>query len=713
MARNRLVYNGREFLDAKIRDGSMARELDASCASLAADSISIEVKSSDPTLRNFVADTPMVFYHRGRQKGTYYVKSITRCSPDHYILEGQSALSLLASRPHAGGIYAGQTVQEVVQDICGSIPVRIKSSYQSIKLYGWLPFAQPAKSSARDNLVRVLFAIGAYLGTDLDGVLRVENLWEGTCNVVTSRQMYEGGSVTTEAAVSEVQLEEYAYIADDKTDPETLFDGTAAAGDVIVFSGPMHSLEATGVTILEAGANYAKISAGTGTVTGKPYIVNKRMVTEPVTAGVPENVVTIQDATLVSLVNSAAVAKRLAKYYRSRETIDNAIVSDSDHPGQVVRIYHPYDREMVTAYIQAQETTVSAKLRTETTALIGFLPGRAETTEYYNQRIVVAESQSITIPEDVTSIRAVLIGGGDGGQAGANGEDGPDGGQSKTSDAGGKGGEAGTPGDGGRINIIDIIVQPNSEINISVGLGGVDGAAGGETTLSVDGVQYTSNDGSASDDGYTDVTTGEIYATTGISGLDGGDGGKSTDNKNKTQYYDPDDKQWYHSKGDPAAYSGADVGEYTGGLPGENHINDVYSLKGYAGAGGGAAVGSNGFDGEDGSLKAGARYATGVGGTGGDGADATAVPETPTIIGTGGGGGHGGGGGGHGGDAIGPSDFDHPGAGGKGGKGGPGGAGAPGGVILYLRVSVKLQYGQVAGKDSKWLLDRMGRRIIV
>ena len=73
--------------------------------------------------------------------------------------------------------------------------------------------------------------------------------------------------------------------------------------------------------ITEQGDNYAILSAGTGTLTGKSYNHLTRIVRRTVTEGAEENVVTVSDATLVSLTNSVDVAKRMADYYRHRETI--------------------------------------------------------------------------------------------------------------------------------------------------------------------------------------------------------------------------------------------------------------------------------------------------------------------------------------------------------------------------------------------------------
>ena len=199
--------------------------------------------------------------------------------------------------------------------------------------------------------------------------------------------MYFEGSVETEKPISAVTVTEHQYVAG--TDEKELFSGTSQQGDIITFSEPMHSLTATGFTILESGANYAKISSGSGTLKGKTYIHNTRLVTQTVTENAAENVKSVTDATLVSLVNSSAVAKRLADYYKCRETITNGIVSGQEKPGHVVSVYHPYDKQMVSACIVSLDTTMSSTLKSEMSALVGFLPPQPESSEYFDERVLL------------------------------------------------------------------------------------------------------------------------------------------------------------------------------------------------------------------------------------------------------------------------------------------------------------------------------------
>ena len=472
--------------------------------------------------------------------------------------------------------------------------------------------------------------------------------------------------------------------------------------------------------------------------------------TQTVTENAAENVKSVTDATLVSLVNSSAVAKRLADYYKCRETITNGIVSGQEKPGHVVSVYHPYDKKMVSACIVSLDTTMSGTLKSEMTALVGFLPPQPETTEYYDERVLLTGSGEWTVPEGVTSYTRVLIGGGRGGSSGHQGES-PAVRASKTwtekydalkryvgfdkgvSMEGGKGGMPGVPGEGGKV-LVETVTDAvqGSKISYACGTGGYGGVfsqgndAGAPGTATTMG-SATSDTGSSSKAGYTDMITGEVFAAKGKSGIAGSpgngytwDGGKYT--------YQPSPSIIV----DGVTYSAGKNKEEVEGEDGRGRYNTApYGYVGYrwlGGYGGGAAAGSNGNDGlangsGDAYIGSSSAFATVTAARGGAGADAT-PPAKESRYGCGGTSGHGGGGAGSNGTAeahqtssenisvsqasLTASDTQ-PAPGGRGSDGGQGGDGC---IIIYYRKKKELQSGWLKDKNGKLVLDRLGRRII-
>lgn len=744
MNRNTIVYSQWTFTDDDIHSGNMYLAMALMSDALEANTFTATVECADRSIINFERNTPLTYSYKGQQRGIFYVQSITRDGPTTYTISATSAIGLLIESLHYGGIYTGQTVAEVLPSICGTVPYVVKTNLRDIALYGWLPVA-----SSRDNLSQVLFAIGASIRTDLDGVLHIETLWDGIVGNIGKDRLYSGAQVNYDAKVTQVVVTEHQYM--EGGDEESLFEGTAAEGDIITFDEPMYDLAPTGLTILESGANYAKVSAGTGTLTGKKYIHNTREVARAVSQANEPNVITVTDATLVSLVNSAAIAERLVNYYQWTETIESGVVYDGELPGNRSNAWHPYDEEVVSGCLESADINLSNTLRAEERILIGYVPPKFEEVITYDEHELLTGTGRWTVPDGVTEVRIVLIQGGQAGYSGANGTGGggssipdietnrtkvpsPSTGKSVSASANasrsgasaGNGGDGGQGGSGGKVLQTTISVSPGQGIAYACGNGGVSGGAtGGETTFG----SLSSADGGNLPYGYTDIVTEITYAVPGIDGEPGADGG---------------------SNGSPGGDSGSVSGgtgissrswERTGRSSDRDQTTYAEYSFSHGGMGGGGAGGASGktngsvgrnaaFGGEShvssGYMSGSATLKQNRGGAGGNGANG----ESGATYGCGGAGGGGGGGGGAAGNASvstsvtstfsrevsgsvsATATVDPPRAG-AGGSGGSGGSGAPGCIILYYGVQREVDSGPLVTADNKVFLDKLGRLIVV
>lgn len=748
MAVNEIRYKGVTYAtdqDIWASSGELYETKALKCDSLEANTLSVTVSDSDRSIMTFKKNDKVEYWRDGKLMGIFYLQSVERVGPEAYTLYALSAVGLLMTRSHPGGIYTGETAGDVIRSICGSVPVLVESVYKDRKLYGWLPYVQPPAASARDNLAEVLFALGAFLGVDRNGVLRVEKLWGGySCTIGPDRIYADNCSVKVTDPVSSVEVTEHQWVK--STDEVTLFDGTATAGTLVTFSDPAYDLVGDGVTVLESGANYAVLSAGTGTLKGKSYNHLTRTVSRVVTEDAEENIVTIQDAHLVSITNSADVSRRLAQYYRHRETIQVDTNPHAGPPGAVVQMWHPWDNQYVQATVAQRDTSISGLLKSGTDALVGFTPPQPETADYYDTRVILTGSGEWEIPVGVISYTRVLIGGGDGGWSGLRGSNAPlpDVINRTESDSdrririavipyseGGAGGEPGAPGAGGKVLVETVLdAVPGTKITYSCGKGGaggvysadgsVQGAVGGATTMG----GSSSDDGSSSDAGYVDAGTGQVFATPGANGIAGSKGhGYSSVNDNYVDNpspeivvdgvaYTPGEDNDTSDEGGRGTWTSEPYGrvawEWTGGL------------------GGGAAYKANGSKGSaNGWGAATSSSASATGSSGGRGATALPPPKADAQYGKGGAGGNGGGGAGSNGVAMARQiiksgvsasnaklTVTHP-ATGYGGAGSNGGEGADGCIILFLHSTTTIKTGPLVEANHKWLLDSLGRWLIV
>ena len=646
------------------------------------------------TLDNWSQADPIRFLRGGSQYQLWYPRKIKRVGPNRYGISATSSLGRLTQMEHRGGVYFGQPAGPLIREICGDVPVYVQPNFEDIPLYGFLPYVSPSgtpgarNGSAKDNLLQVLMSINAAVRDDAEGTLRVENLSTEISSVLDEDRVYrDGASVEDDGPVTSLTLLEHQYARG--TASRILFEGTTASGQVIVFSEPCSDLTAQGFEIEASGANYAVVSAGTGTLTGTPFLHLTREITKPVSKSDTENIVRIEDATLVGLTNSGDVSNRLVEYYKHRKVIRASAIINFEDAGDVVSIYDPFDKIMRTAIIEKiSPLNVSHTLKGTVEARVGLLPW--QTVKFNDVREILTESGTWTAPDNIpsgTEVTAYIIGGGDGGSDGEAGHAGTGDSAYKTfppyetgsvetsAGRGGEGGAGGAAGNGGRILRVTVMVNPSQEIQYSIGQGGAAGSGdpGEDTVFGA----YSSADGAPYESGFTDPITGELYATPGDPGADGGAGGSGG------------------SAGSDGS-AGEDVRSYKGGTGGKGLSSPLQVDSVYIGGGGGSgAIGdADGLVGRNGRVQT---VSVGYGRLLSEGADG--VPggsrEARKNYGDGGHGGHGGSGGGGAGAAryqLKIAETEYPttailiGTGGAGGSAGRSSAGVQGCVVLFYRV---------------------------
>ena len=690
---DKLVYRGRTFRasDQSLRSASATQEDSLTAESLAVDTLTAVVDDYFITPRVLAvqgllaasgglpcyaaAETPVlspndygdaVEYFRGDSLLLkHYLEKPTRVGSTQWKLNCVSGIGLLLTSYHWGGIYTGQTLRELVADIIGGIiPYTLDQELGEMPMYGWLP-----KDTRRNNLRMALFASGGVVGKDAKGDLTILPSTQPEPYPISPSKIYMGGSVAGVTPASAVAVTEHSYIALDADETVTLYEGEASGAEIttpmglqvtgvlVEFNDPMHSLQAANTEILESGANYAVIgSSASCTLTGRKYNHTQRVITRTVPSAVKPNVVSSSQCGLVNALNSESVAARLTAYYAATRDVGIDLVVEGQKPGDAVTFTDPFGDD-VTGYIRSLDLTMSGILKGAGRVADGYIP--TASGNYYTQMVKITQDSQWTVPDGVTLIRAVVIGGGDGGSAGQPGTDGKGSGAyegnvtPKPYGESGAGGDAGTPGSGGKILVLTLNVQPGQTFPCSIGAGGSAGTPDAEPGLGQPTTfgPYSSEQGTVSLTGYLGLLDAVVYAAPGEPGVAGGDG---------TTLDVPETVVTFNGE------------TWTSGEPGENY-HDV-SLN-WGGCGGGPAVGANGSPGTAATL----RHA----GDGGDGADAEdrVVSEIP---GTGGHAGHGGGGGGGGGYQENHDTYPNGCAGGEGGAPGNGAPGAAGAVLIFL-----------------------------
>ena len=142
------------------------------------------------------------------------------------------------------------------------------------------------------------------------------------------------------------------------------YDVTNAS--IVTFDKPYHSVQVEGSEILnnEVTPNYVVVRASANcSITGKPYVHAKNVIyrnNDDVPSNNGENVVTIKNATLVSLANSSSVGARTLAYYGYANTVSQGIYLVAEKPGDMIKFTNPWGKE-VTGFIKELDGTMGVK----------------------------------------------------------------------------------------------------------------------------------------------------------------------------------------------------------------------------------------------------------------------------------------------------------------------------------------------------------------
>lgn len=495
--------------------------------------------------------TIVMYYQNNALRAKMYFDHADQVSKTDFVVTCVSAIGVLDKQTHYGGIYTGQTVSTVISDIIGgAVPYSVSAAFGSAQVYGWLPI-----ESKRDALHQLLFAFGANILKNGNGDIYFDYLTQTSAKQIPSSRVFYGGKAVYTPPSNQVEVTEHTYFQSQYDETVTLFDNTSpgstpAGNTFIAFAeAPCYGLSASsGLTINSYGVNWAIIS-GVGVLTGKRYAHQTGLAvrTNP-NAGSMEKVVRSSKCTLVSMLTSANVSRRLLSYYGSAQRFDIDIERTNEVVGDQVQFENPYGGT-VTGFLGALDWNVTTFEKAKAEIIMDYEPTPPGGGGGFSHVAIITANGNWSVPANVTDIHVVLIGGGQGGQGGRSGSAGTAGtsvtsqaGQTKNgaNGVGGAGGAAGTGGHGGKVFEALYEVTPGTTLAAVIGAGGAggsvggnDGSEGGNTTLSGGGISASSANGYVPSEGYYDVMNRVLYAGTGgngTAGAAGGSGGNVSDN---------------------------------------------------------------------------------------------------------------------------------------------------------------------------------------
>ncbi len=255
--------------------------------------------------------------------GVFYIDN-WKSSADRVLrLNTVDAVGIMDGTTFLGGMYNNMPVEELVQEIAkdAGFGYMIDGELIGTTLSGWIPVC-----SHREALQQVAIAAGGYISTSRIGAIRLKSqpdYQNDPTYHITMKRKKIGTEVILKTLVTGVNVTGHSYKL--STVEETLYQSSLPEGEYsIMFEEPVSVTQISGGTIIESGVNWCTVSVAFKSeivISGYKYTDSTniaRVRLKELPAGEKENILTLENATLVSTGNALCVAERIFSYHQKR-----------------------------------------------------------------------------------------------------------------------------------------------------------------------------------------------------------------------------------------------------------------------------------------------------------------------------------------------------------------------------------------------------------
>lgn len=332
----RITFQGDELKKTKI-----IQEISPLSTEIAINTCDFTLYSKRNIDYSFEERQPISVYFNDVLRTTSFVKSAKRKSKNVWEIQSEDYIGLLDTTNYYGGIYVNKNAVELLTDIfnVSKVPFEIDNIFSDKIVNGYIPYG-----NCRDALKQVAFAIGAIIDTSNTDKVKVYSLADDVTQHIPLNRIVQGQNFNNQTRVTSVEV--FAHSYEITNNVITVYDAKEnKIGNnlFIKFNEPLHSLSISNGRIISEGTNYAIISAFENCVlTGKKYehITTVKSVSNPlVLPSDTENIISIQNATLVSPDNIDNVLERCYNYYKNNDTINLKIIEGKHEIKNQLSIY--------------------------------------------------------------------------------------------------------------------------------------------------------------------------------------------------------------------------------------------------------------------------------------------------------------------------------------------------------------------------------------
>lgn len=356
------------FGKQQIASVHMVNEIDPTLSELTVDTMTVCIREDTGLSLAPQENQRLELYRDDGLMAVQYITGSSRESKERYTLSCQSAIGLLEDSC-LGGIFHAAPLQQVLDEILDGTPYILSPFFADVTLTGYLPVC-----TRRQALQQLAFAIGAVVTTRGSGVIQLLPLSDTVSGKFVRSRIFQGGKVETAPKVAKIQVVSHSYTQ--SQEEEILLDEEPVSGENVLytFDTPHHGYRITGGTLTGSGANWVTVTAqGPVTLHAKKYIHGTRQHTRTdpaATAQERNNVLTVEDVTLVHAGNVHQVLERLYETARLRQTLEHDAVIGGHYAGQKVATENPWGGQL-RGYITAMESDLTSTGHTAAVTILG------------------------------------------------------------------------------------------------------------------------------------------------------------------------------------------------------------------------------------------------------------------------------------------------------------------------------------------------------
>lgn len=249
--------------------------------------------------------------------GTFYLSEWSNDSDTLAEFAATDAVGLLDAAPYDGGIY-DTTAEELMEDLLSGYAYQLDASFTKERIRGYLPVG-----TRRSALQQAAFALGAVVDCSRSDKIKIYPLPSRPSSTITSNRKLEGSKVHLRPLITGVEVTAHRYQLG--TEIQELYKDTLPKGThEITLSEPAAGITVSGAELVKIGNNAVVVQVSEENevvLKGRTYsdtntVIRQRMKDLP--PNTQENLLRVEQATLVCPDRALAVAQRILNYYDYR-----------------------------------------------------------------------------------------------------------------------------------------------------------------------------------------------------------------------------------------------------------------------------------------------------------------------------------------------------------------------------------------------------------